>query len=155
MKLIPLTQGLFAQVDDEDFDYLNQNKWYAHKNGHTHYATRATSRTLGKQKTISMHCEILNTKGIDHIDNNGLNNQKNNLRKATNTQNQANKKKISKATSQYKGVYWNKNAKKWKVQVECCKKQYHIGYFTDEIEAARAYDAKAKELFGEFAKTNF
>ncbi len=96
MKLIPLTQGKFAQVDDEDYDYLNQWKWYTTKNHKTFYAARHI-RINGKQKLIYMHRVIMNIiKGYktDHIDHNGLNNQKYNLRICTCQENNRNRKKI-------------------------------------------------------------
>lgn len=92
MKLIPLSRGLFAQVDDDMFDYLNQWKWYAHKHGNTYYARRNDYKN-GKQKTLRMHNLIINKRSgmqTDHRDHNGLNNQRYNLREATTAQNQYN-----------------------------------------------------------------
>jgi len=102
-----------------------------------------------------MHNEIMGFKGADHIDHDGLNNQKSNLRKANQGQNCANRKKSTTAKSFYKGVYWNEKNKKWKVSIMKNGKSRHLGYFALEIDAAIAYDKAATELFGEFANLNF
>ena len=90
---------------------------------------------------------------IDHADGNGLNNQKDNLRFCTHSQNHMNRKP-TKGSSKYKGVSWHKAAKKWNARITLNKKTVSIGYFDSEIIAAKAYDEKAIELFGEFAKLN-
>lgn len=96
---------------------------------------------------------------VDHIDGKGLNNARDNMRVATHSQNHANKPKPrnikNTKTSQYKGVSWDTTTGKWFVLVACQGKQYFVGRFINEIDAANAYDDKARELFGEFAKTNF
>lgn len=93
---------------------------------------------------------------IDHKDHNGLNNQRSNLRICTYEQNQYNRKKCrKKCSSIYKGIYWHKRDKKWIAKIRVNNERICIGYFNDEIEAARAYDIKAKELFREFACPNF
>ncbi len=150
MKLIALTQGQFAQVDDEDYEKLNLYKWYAHKDYNTFYAMRKD-----KKKSVYMHCEILNSKGIDHTDGNGLNNQKSNLRICTIAQNGYNQRKQSDCSSKYKGVYWNKRLNKWQTQITFNGKRMYLGLFIDETEAGKAYDVKAIELFGAFAGLNF
>jgi len=159
MKQIPLTQGKFALVDDEDFEYLNQFKWCALKRPHTFYAVRNLPNGKGKQKLIGMHRVILKvTDGeieCDHIDWNGLNNQKSNLRLCTSAQNEKNKKPIEGRASKYKGVCWHKGAKKWYSQIIIKNKKTYLGCFIDEIEAAKAYDEMAKLHFGEFAYLNF
>ncbi len=156
MKRIPLTQGKFALVDDEDFGWLNQHKWCVLKcDSGLWYATRG--------KGIFMHRAILGLKvgdGIktDHRNHNGLDNRQENLRKCTNSENQHNQKpRLAHldCTSKYKGVSWLKNDQKWRVLMKCSGKWHYLGLFTSEINAAKAYDKKAKELFGEFAQTNF
>ncbi len=157
MKEIKLTQGYFALVDDEDFEYLNQFKWqvFLKKNGNTCYA----QRSYKKGKNISMHREILGLTDPkiqgDHIDGNGLNNQRYNLRTATHTQNQRNRKNFIKGTSKYKGVSWDKKNKKWIVRIRNGGKQIYLGHFLDEIEAAKKYDEMAKIYHKEFAYINF
>jgi len=94
-----------------------------------------------------------NNRKTDHQDGNGLNNQRYNIRECTNSQNAMNSQIIRKHSSQFKGVSWFKRDKKWRSYIDYPQK--HIGYFNSEIEAAKAYDMRAKELFGEFAYLNF
>lgn len=157
MKEIELTQGRVALVDDEDFEELNRFKWFAHRWRHGWYAKRNLQRVEGKRPFLSMHCQIMGKISgleMDHRDGNGLNNQKDNLRFATRSQNMANRKPSPKS-SKYKGVSWDTNKKKW---VSCLRKNKisrHLGYFLNEINAALAYDEAARKYHGEFAKTNF
>jgi hypothetical protein len=153
MKEIKLSQGLFAMVDDEDYDELNQYKWYAGKNANVFYAMRMII-VNGNYKTIKMHREILNNHSknhTDHIDGNGLNNQKENLRIVTARQNCQNKHTIS--SSKYVGVYFNKNAKKWSSQIKINCKTIYLGLFKNEEDAHNAYLNKLKEI-GEIFVTN-
>jgi hypothetical protein len=157
-RFIPLTQGKHAIVDAEDYKRINQWKWYALKNGNNFYAVR----NIGKhphQIMIRMHREVLGLKlndgkQADHRDGNGLDNRRFNLRLCTHSQNQHNQHSI-RGISKYKGVSWIKKDKKWKTKIQFEQKSIAIGRFDSEIEAAKAYDKKAKELFGEFACTNF
>jgi len=153
MKEIKLTQGQVALVDDEDFEYLNQFKWCAHKNGNVFYAIK-TIYVYGKRTKGKMHNIIMGIKFIDHVDNNGLNNQRSNLRACTNSENQMNATKRVKATSLYKGVYYCKKTGKWKSTIQINGNQIYLGYFIYEVDAANAYNKKAIELFGEFANIN-
>ncbi len=152
-RLIPLTRGLFALVDAEDYAQLSRFQWFAEGGPRTYYAVRKENG-----KSIKMHRQILNAPDnlvVDHIDHNGLNNRKSNLRLATFTQNCQNQRRISHGTSKYKGVHWNKRLKKWAAQITCDKKTHHLGYFTNEIDAAKAYDRAAKKYHREFAVPNF
>jgi hypothetical protein len=153
MKLIELTQDKFTQVDDSDFDYLNQWNWFAKKDGKKFYAARNHYENK-KCKIILMHCVLMNDKGIDHIDGDGLNNQKFNLRKANGSQNRANTPKIAGCSSVYKGVYWKKTNNKWASRIRFNNKEIYLGLFNNEVDAALAYNNKARELFGEFAQIN-
>ncbi|MBA7605706.1 hypothetical protein ES703_12840 [subsurface metagenome] len=151
--LIALTQGKFAIVDAEDYGRLNQDKWYAGKCKNTYYAGRVEGG-----KTIKMHREIMRApKGVlvDHINHNGLDNRKSNLRLCTNAQNCYNQQACATGTSKYKGVSWHKSRSKWSARIRCDRKLYNLGEFDNEMEAAMAYDDKAVELFGEFAYPNF
>jgi len=161
MKEIQLSQGWFcknkgkyvALVDDEDFDNLNQWKWCVHKDINNFYAVR-TVRADGKRTTTQMQWEIMNRKSIDHIDHDGLNNQKSNLRFCTNSENMMNRRKQKNTLSIYKGVTFHKRNNKWMAQIRINGKIIHLGYFDVETEAAKAYNAKAIELFLEFANLN-
>lgn len=158
-KEIPLTQGKIAIVDAADYEWLNQWKWCAWKvkTHHTYYAIR-TQRINGKNTTIRMHRLILDAKGgeqADHIDGNGLNNSRDNLRIATPLQNTHNSRRPINNTSGYKGVYWHKRTGKWMARININNKRKHLGLFTSPEEAAKAYDTAALELHGAFARTNF
>lgn len=158
-KKIPLTQGKFAIVDDEDYERLSVHKWHLQKCGRTYYAMRRV-RVPGKKSPIAicMHREILGVLPglfVDHIDGDGLNNQKSNLRICTHRCNTANQRKSKNKSSIFKGVTWHKATKKWASQIKKDYHLFHLGLFNNEVEAAKAYDEKAKELFGDFAKTNF
>jgi len=152
-RLIPLTQGKFAIVDAEDYESLNKYKWYAIRQGNTFYAVRKQG-----DRHIRMHRVITNApKGLDcdHIDHNGLNNRKRNLRLCTRLQNSRNQRARRGGTSRYKGVYWHKGQKKWHAGISSEGKSYFLGSFENEIDAAKAYDRKAKVLFGRFVYLNF
>lgn len=157
-KKIPLTQGKFAIVDDEDCEFLNQWKWsYASKG----YAVR-TDYTAGarNKRTILMHRVILERMGFknfeecDHINQHRCGNTRSNLRPATRGQNRCNKSKQSSNTSGYTGVYWYKQQKKWRARVSVNGKSKHLGYFDDIEEAVQARDKAAKKHHGEFAVLN-
>ena len=155
-KQIPLTQGQFAIVDDKNFEWLNQWKWYALKSRYTFYAVRNVGKHP-KQTLVLMHRQIMNAhkeQEIDHHNGNGLDNHRINLRFCASGQNNQNQRK-TRGTSKYKGVSWHKNIKQWRVSIQDDYKTINLGYFDNEEDAARAYDQKAKELFGEFANTNF
>lgn len=156
MKTINLTQGRVALVDDEDFDRVNQFKWYASNHKHTWYAQR--NRMInGKKSTQRLHSFILpGVKQIDHENRNGLDCQKHNLRPATFAQNHANSiKRKGKCSSKFKGVCWDKRGQQWLAYITVDKKFVHIGYFLQETDAALAYDKKAVDVFGKFARLNF
>lgn len=138
MKRIPLTQGQFAIVDDEDFDYLNQWKWYAkwNKSIQSFYAVRSTWEN-SKAGKIFMSREILGlNKGdkrqADHKDHVTLDNRRSNLRIVTRSQNQWNRKYT-------KGYYWNKTAKKYEARIRLNYKRIYLGLFQTTKEAHKAY----------------
>lgn len=165
MKVIPLTQGKFAAVDDEDFEKLNQHKWYAYNANRaglklqaTWYAVRQAPRENGKQHTIWMHREILGLSDsavqVDHWNGNGLDNRRQNIRSATRGQNQQNRRKTLGCSSRFKGVYWEKLRGRWRAEIRIAGKLHFLGYFVNEDLAATAYAQAAKEHFGEFALVN-
>jgi hypothetical protein len=96
-----------------------------------------------------------NKKMVDHIDNNGLNNNIENLRFATSKENNANSKKMQNTSSIYKGVYWHKKGKKWCVKIKNNGVEEYLGLFDDEIKGGKKYDEYAKKYFGEYAKLNY
>ncbi len=151
-KLISLTQNKFTIVDNEDFERLNQYSWSADKKECTCYA----KHNAGKRH-ILMHREILKAKkgqDIDHINHNGLDNRKCNLRFCTPSQNHRNQKPSKGGTSCYKGVSRHKKNSKWQVHIWLNGKNNYLGCYDNEIKAAKVYDKKALELFGEFACVN-
>jgi hypothetical protein len=156
MKFIILTNGHKAIVDDEDYDHLKQYNWYAFKPYKITYAVRKGKR--GERLTVRMHRQIMQvTKNqtIDHINGNGLDNRKINLRLCDASTNQANMRSTyNKKTSEYKGVSWNRNEKSWVSQIQYQKRKFFLGYYKSEKEAAIAYNAAARVLFGEFAHLN-
>lgn len=158
MREIQLTKGMVAIVDDEDFEELNKLKWCAYKNRNTFYAHK-TMNVNGKITTVKMHRKILGLKDgrikCDHIDGNGLNNQRSNLRICSNAENIRNSKKYSTNSSGFRGVSWSKSSKKWQSQIGHDGKMIPIGRFDDKKEAALAYDIAAKKYHGEFANLNF
>lgn len=156
-KKIPLTRGFHALVDDEDYEYLSQHRWAVSINRKIHYAVRTLY--IGRlHQTARMHRVILNAPNgilVDHVDGDGLNNTRANLRLATNAQNIRNSRKSGSRGSQYKGVSLHNQTGRWQVHITINGKVTHVGIFADEIEAALAYDKAAKKHFGEFARLNF
>lgn len=157
MKRVELTQGQFTMVDDEDYGWISSYKWYADKDPHNHrlfYARRKERLRNGKQKTITLAREILNApsdKMVDHINGDTLDNQRSNLRIATHAQNNRNIHRYK----GFKGVVWHKRSNKWIARIVFNGKIIHLGYYTDDVEAAKVYDNAALLYFGDFAKTNF
>lgn len=150
MKEIELTQGKIALVDDEDFEYINQWKWHAVKKKYgIYYASRITRLSSGKQRGLAMHTAIIGVcEGYecDHIDGDGLNNQRTNLRFVTHRQNLQNRHEIK--SSRFVGVGWHKLTQKWRAQIRIDGKKKDLGYFNNETEAFDAYK-QAIELIGE------
>lgn len=142
-------------VDDDMFEYLNQYRWYALAGGGQFYAVRSFRNEDGKKCQRFMHREIMKTPDdllCDHKDRNCLNNQRFNLRNCDKRQNSANRRAYG--TSKYLGVHL-KDGKYPIAQIRTNGRQIYIGMFKTEEEAARAYDRKALEVFGEFANLNF
>lgn len=153
MQQVPLNHGFVAFVDDADYPAVLKFKWHVERNGSKVYAR--TNRTR-------MHRIILGiTDGavrVDHIDNNGLNNCRSNLRPASASQNGANREQLKKRgnhTSRYKGVSWIKKLSKWRAGIVVNRVGKWIGAFSNEVDAARAYDSAALKAWGEFAQLNF
>jgi hypothetical protein len=156
MKSILLTNGDVALIDDQDYDRVAEFKWFKwspYKG--IWYACRTEKGR--ERKLILMHRFIINvldpSRMIDHRDGNGLNNTRSNLRECSHLENMRNRKMHSNNKSGYRGVW---RFKRWfRAGIQLNGKRISLGYFDDAIEAAKAYDAKATELFGEFASLNF
>ncbi len=162
MKHIPLNHGMFAIVDNDDFNYLSKFTWYAkkriRKNGSPCYYAARTHYINGVCKTVRMHRIILKAEGtdeVDHRDGDGLNNQKSNLRLCSHTQN-AQAMHVTGGKSRFKGVSFKKNNgfKDWGANITINGKKKCLGYFRTEEEAAIAYDLAAFRNFRDFAVPN-
>lgn len=155
MKHIPLTQGKFAIVDDADYEELSKYYWCAckHKRAHVWYAVRSGH--------VKMHHQVLGRKiesndEVDHLNGNGLDNRKVNLRICSHSVNMQNRHVLKKNKScKYQGVCWDKNRKSWVASICKDQKQMTIGRYKSQDVAAKAYDVKALELYGVHAKVNF
>lgn len=152
MKEILLTQGKFALVDDEDFDSLNQYKWFYNSG----YAVRWQTKT----KKIFMHRVVLNItesykeKEVDHISGNGIDNRKENLRVIAHGQNSKNRKIPNNNSTGYKGVHYQKDVSKYVAYITANKVRIYLGLFLNKEDAALAYNKAALEHHGEFAQLN-
>lgn len=163
MKTIPLTAGYEAIVDDEDFERVSRLTWYAHisrrKNGsiHTVY-TRHDKMVKRKRTRVYLHRFIAGIENpkvqVDHANNNGLDNRRENLRVCGQSQNNANMRKPRHNTSGFKGVTWFAARGKWVAQIVVRGQHKTLGYFTSREAAAKAYNDAALAGFGKFAKVN-
>jgi len=157
-RRIPLTQGKFAVVDPDDYPRLSKHKWYAAKNHDTYYAVRNFwSNTDRKKIKIKMHRVVIDTPVgfvVDHINRNGLDNRKANLRLATFAQNARNSRRRQN-NSGYKGVCFTRSRGKYRAAIWHNNKRIHLGYFNSKITAALEYDHAAKKFHKEFAALNF
>ena len=150
---IPLTHGRFALIDDEDYKKASKWRWRVIQNRYVE------GRRLTNQKeNIRLHRLILDAPkdmDVDHIDYDGFNNQKSNLRLCTTAQNiQRQRPQTRSKTSRHRGVFWDKSRNRWTAKVRKCGKDILIGRFKTEIEAVKIWNEKAKELFGEYAYIN-
>jgi hypothetical protein len=158
---IPLTRGLVALVDDEDYDWLTQWKWQAMCAGRNFYASRDVRvgpRCLNQRVRILMHREVVGVgpeMEVDHRNLRTLDNRRENLRAATRAQNVRNRNSHRGSTSRFKGVFWDTQYSAWHARIVVDGKVTFLGRFRDEIEAAKAYDVAAIIQFGEFARPNF
>jgi hypothetical protein len=157
MKIIKLTKGFYTTVDNDLFSVLNQFKWTAMVVKNKVYAYRQTDN---RKNHIYMHRFILNAeKGVevDHINSNGLDNRKCNLRKVNRSQQMQNTIGWRNSVVPYKGVSlsYDGRSKKYRCRIRVNNKNTMVGRFYTPIQAAVAYDRAALKHFGEFAKTNF
>lgn len=156
-KTIPLSRGLVAIVDAADYELACRYKWHAVKPSGAYYAASSYG-PKNHRSYIYLHRLLMNAPSgvlIDHIDGNGLNCTRANLRLATRSQNNSNRDKQPKNKSGYKGVSWDKVNKKWVAYIQVGNKSINLGRYATADDAARAYDAGAKKFHGEFARLNF
>jgi hypothetical protein len=161
VKEIPLSSkkypGYVASVDDEDYPIVSNFSWYPsvrhHAGGILVYAKRSLKQENGRHTTQCMHTLLTGNKKTDHVDTNGLNNQRLNLRQATQSQNGANRR-TGLGRSRWKGVSWDNHQNKWEARIKKDGVCRHLGRFQKEWDAAQAYNFAAEELFGEFANYN-
>jgi len=157
MKTISLSQGFVALVDDADYVQVSAYKWSATKARNTVYGIRKIRTAEGRTTSQLLHRFITGVTDpsidVDHRDHNGLNNQRYNLRKTVRGEHDGNRRKTH-GSSQYKGVSWSKDKGKWRACIRI-ERTVHLGYFSDEVTAAHAYDEAARMRFGSFAKCNF
>jgi hypothetical protein len=165
MVKMTTVNGVEFEIDEEDVERVSTYRWYESKSDRKKaYIFTAISTRLSvgrwKNRTVYLHRFLIDAPrglSVDHKDNDTMNNQKSNLRLATQSQQNQNTKKLnpSTASSRFKGVSFNKKRNVWEVYVHDKRKKIVIGYFQNEEEAARAYDNAARSRYGEFASTNF
>lgn len=161
MKIIPVDYKLVTFVDDEDYNYLSRWTWRRQPVKGRSYAITQAHNGI-RYTTFRMHRLIMesicgplqNGMAVDHIDGDGLNNRRSNLRICNHLQNMQNQLRRTDNLSGFKGVSWKKSSSKWLARITVDKKVIHLGLFGDKLEAARAYNAAALKHFGEFARLN-
>ena len=160
MKEIPLNgavaAGRCALVDDSDYECVARYKWHAGASSSasgTLYAG-SCSKIDGVWKTFRMHKLITGWPMTDHINHDGLDNRRSNLRPVTNSQNAANMQQRRSSSSRYKGVSWNQRYSRWRAFIRLNGKSVHLGYFDDEISAATAYAVAALSAWGSYANVD-
>lgn len=158
-RQVPLNGGGFALVSPEDYDRVvaHPYPWRVAEYEGLRYAV-SQSRAGRGSRTLYMHRFIMDSPrlmAVDHVNSNGLDNTRSNLRIATTTQNGQNRRKIKAKSSAFKGVSYVKRRDKWEASIRISGVLKHLGRFNDEVEAAYAYDVAARSYFGEFARPNF
>jgi hypothetical protein len=154
----PKAAGRVARVDDGDYDLVMAHRWNVleqDRPGHWPIGPYATTNLPDYGTTMLMHKLITGWPRTDHADHDGLNNQRYNLRPWTGGQNLQNARKRAGSSSVYKGVSWDKVNRNWLARICVEKHERNLGRYASEIDAAIAYDAAAREAFGEFACLNF
>jgi hypothetical protein len=152
---IPLTKGMVALVDDEDFALVaSQGKWQAAQYKSLYYARR-TIWVAGSWGVVRMHNLITGLEFVDHHNGNGLDNRRKNLRAANRSNNGHNASRRSDNTSGFKGVCRHRQSGKWAAAITVRGERVHLGLHEAPELAAQAYDMAAIQRCGDFARTNF
>lgn len=160
MRRVELSSGEFAYCDDQDYELVSAYWWATVRSGQNLYAVHSRKATNTRAKvSLMMHRLILGVADrrvrVDHIDGNGLNNCRSNLRICTQRENLGNQRKRG-VTSRFKGVCrYPSKTKPWQVKITVNYRLIHVGNFADEVEAALAYDEAARSVFGQYARVNF
>jgi hypothetical protein len=154
---VPVGHGFVALVDAADAGAVSPFRWHSQlaATGRVRYARRTLRAPDGRWLKRYMHTYLTGWGYVDHINGDGLDNRRANLREVTNAQNHFNRAKSRIGSSQYKGVCWHRARRRWRADIMRDGRSRTLGYFDDEEAAARAYDAAARELFGEYARPNF
>ena len=153
VAFVPLTRGLEAIIDVDDIHLIDRFNWHARPGTRTHYAAR--TRRPEKPRVRNMQNQIMQPDAgfiVDHIDGNGLNNRRCNLRFATIGENNRNIRMTAANTSGRKGVDWHKRCKRWRAQIKFEGKKIHLGYYSNVEDAHAAYCAASERLHGEFGR---
>ena len=153
--LVPLTGGFYATIDAADADRVLSKKWRAHRKANTVYARTNTSRKEGKRRVILLHRFILDAPNgvyVDHIDGNGLNNCRDNLRFVTHAQNSTNRRLGTNSTTGFKGVYLHKLSGRWRGRIFVAGKGICLGYHDTPEAAHEAYKAASIKLHGAYGR---
>jgi hypothetical protein len=157
MIRIPLSQGKYALIDDEDAHLASESRWFATRRATATYAFRNVRRP-GQKPTIELlHRAIMRAAPgtqVDHINRDGLDNRRENLRLTTPSLNQANSRKRASSASPWKGARYRGPSRGWQARIRVHGKDIHLGRFASGVEAAVAYDAAALRYFGEHARLN-
>lgn len=152
---IPLSRGLVALIDDADFEIVHAvGKWYANPSDRTFYA-RKNFWVDGHCHSVRMHTLITGWDYVDHINGNGLDNRRGNLRPANDALNSRNRQRRSDNKSGFKGVHLHKGSGRWQANVNVDGRRLYLGLHNTAEAAARAYDEAARCAFGSFARLNF
>jgi hypothetical protein len=160
MKQLRLQNGSVALVDDEDYEELSKFKWYADQRSRSCYIRRLERNNTPegpRQRCVYLHRQIMQPPpgmDVDHINSDATDNRRENLRICTRSQNNQNARRRVDSNQSYKGVWITQNGK-YASRIYDGGKKVHIGVYDNEVSAAEAYDRKAKELFGAYAKLNF
>ena len=146
-----------ALIDKDVKDELNEYKWHVKKDGYMYRNASTEELRNGMPRSISMHRQLMGFpkgKTIDHINHDKLDNRLSNLRIASYSDNQANRRKLKRTSSKYKGVRYHRRDNVWHAYIAVEGEQKHLGTFEGERDAAQAYNSVAKKIFGDFALLN-